>query len=79
MQQNITEVFIENLKVFQSDSFPARIINTAKMCLLDYFGCTLAGAWFHGNQVKTFLKGFPEDSACSLIGGFGQRLFLCAN
>ncbi len=74
MQQNITKVFIENLKVFQSDSFPARIINTAKMCMLDYLGCTLAGARFYGNQVKTFSKGFPEEGACSLIGRFGQKV-----
>lgn len=74
MQQNITDVFIENLKVFQSDCFPVRTINTAKMCMLDYLGCTLAGARSYGNQVKSFSKGFPEEGTCSLIGGFGQRV-----
>ena len=76
MQENITDVFIENIKDFQTDSFPERIINTAKMCMLDYFGCTLAGTRFYGNQMNHFLKGFPEKGTCSLIGGFGQRATL---
>lgn len=44
MNQNITDIFIDNLIRFSQQSFSSEAILHAKKCVLDYIGVTLAGA-----------------------------------
>lgn len=68
MQQNLTDTFIDGL-LAKSQAIPDKVIQQAKMCLLDYLGVAVGGARYlreyHPNFFEDFIK---EAGECSVLG-----------
>lgn len=71
MQNNLTDVFIENLNVFLSGKFPTRIVNIAKMCILDYLGVAIGGWHFLKGKHPELIANMPSDV---FLNGFAAHV-----
>jgi 2-methylcitrate dehydratase PrpD len=73
MNKNITDIFIDDIHNLANVRLSEQIVPLAKRCLLDYLGCSFAGAALlqkKGNKLLDDL-GSPEDGV--LVIGFNRK------
>lgn len=68
---NLTNKFISNICLLQQSGVSTIALEKARMCYLDYLGCTLGGARYFVNRLKSFCEGYPEGSS-NIIGFQGK-------
>ena len=66
---NLTDIFVEGIYSFSNRSFSNEELNHAKKCLIDYLGCSFAGAKAYHTVEQELLKGFACDLGKSLVLG----------
>lgn len=70
--ENLTNKFLSELILLYPTGVSTLVLDKARSCFLDYVGCTLGGASFYNDLLKTFSDGYPEVGTCSLIGFQGK-------
>ena len=72
--ENLSDKFLfEIILLFQSRvSTPA--LYKARLCYLDYVGCTIGGARFYYNRLKAFSDAYPEEGRYDLFGFQGKSV-----
>ncbi len=67
MQNNLTDVLINNIRTFSTYSTPESVYPLARNVLLDYFGVTIAGSHLLKEKESQILKS-TSDCECHIIG-----------
>ena len=68
MQQNLTDTFIDGLWA-KSQAIPDKVMQQAKMCLLDYLGVAVGGARYLREYHPAFWESFTKETGdCSVLG-----------
>ena len=71
---NSTELFLTRLTDFFKTRIPDRVMDKARLSLLDYLGVTLAGTKGIGDKIANYLKyEQPEPGGITAIG-LGRRM-----
>lgn len=70
--KNLTNHFLSALYGIQAKEIPQPVIVQARACMLDFIGCSLAGARFYGEKLTSFIDGYPRIGTNSLVGGKGK-------
>jgi len=65
---NITDAFIEILHGFSSRPINENIMEKAKLCVLDYLGCTYVGATMQKEQTNALLGKLSSEGSAVLLG-----------
>lgn len=68
MNQNLTDIFIDNLIQFSQRSFVSEDLLHAKKCVLDYLGVTLAGAKEYRKEERLLMDTRIEGGEGTVIG-----------
>ena len=74
MNQNITDIFIDNLIRFSKQSFSSEAILHAKKCVLDYIGVTLAGAKEYKREDDLLLGTWLGQKGISTVIGRNEKV-----
>ena len=67
MQNNLTDVFINNIRTFNNISTLDSVYSLARNVLLDYFGVSIAGFHLLNEKESQILKS-TSDCECHIIG-----------
>lgn len=70
MQKNLIDYFTCKIQQFPDSINQELSLKTAKLCLLDYFGVTLAGASVFRNKELQIIKNESITQGCHVIGYF---------
>ena len=73
---NISDLFIDQLYGMARQELPQDVLEQAKLCLLDYMGCALAGSKLMAERNKCFLDSVKKQGGLSSVIGFEQKTTL---
>jgi len=73
VNRNATDQFIDRLMMVGETQLAAAIVQQVKMCVLDYIGCTLAGAKMSEPRSRAYLKSFRTDKGMTTVIGLDER------
>ncbi|WP_164821494.1 MmgE/PrpD family protein [Paenibacillus koleovorans] len=78
MDKNASDRFIDHLAMVGETQLTEEIVQQTKMCVLDYIGCTLAGAQMLEPRSREYLKSFRTDTGLTTVVGMGEKSSLLA-
>ena len=73
MNNNLTDQFIDSIYSLFKTKLPKEIEDQAKMCLLDYYGCTYLGSYLASDKITEYLNIINNDIGYSVIVGIEQK------
>lgn len=73
---NITDAFVDHLYAMSQQELPKHVIEQARLCLLDYMGCALAGAKMMEERNRQFLSFAVKQGGNNMVIGYDVRTTL---
>lgn len=73
---NISDLFVDQLYGMACQELPQDVLEQAKLCLLDYMGCALAGSRLMAKRNQCFLDDVKKQGGLSSVIGFEQKTTL---
>lgn len=74
--ENLSDQFLSSVYRLQNTDMPSSANLLARACILDFIGCSLAGACVYGNRLAAFCQEYSEIGTSSLIGRHGRMVSL---
>lgn len=71
---NLTDIFIDDLFEMTNRQLPERIFKQAKRCLLDYLGATLAGSRMLESKANSYLNGISNVNGNVTVLGLNRKV-----
>lgn len=73
---NLTDTFVDHLFAVSQQELPKHIIEQARLCLLDYMGCALAGAKMMEERNRQFLSIAVKQGGNNMVIGHDAKTTL---
>ncbi len=69
MNEVMTDQFINDIITMQKEAVPESVYSHARLCLLDYIACAVAGAKLYADKELAYLQSAASDvGVCSVLG-----------
>ncbi len=73
---NITDAFVDHLYAMSQQELPKHVIEQARLCLVDYMGCALAGAKMMEERNRKFLSIAVKQGGNNVVMGHDVKTTL---